>query len=79
MQGIKCTDFGIIVNDEAHCAVWSTNKKPPQGWRFTASQGTRVEMQELVEQQFVQTVPATLTERCQQHRDTVWAITEFGE
>jgi uncharacterized protein YbdZ (MbtH family) len=79
MQDLMCTDFGIIVNDDAQCVVWPTYQKPPQGWRFTAAQGTRAEMQELVEQQFVPTVPATLIEQCQLHRDTVWAVTGSGD
>jgi len=59
MTTIKGAEFGVVVSDEQYFSVWPTHRKLPFGWHFTGPTGTRAEMQQLVEQQFVPTIPST--------------------
>jgi uncharacterized protein YbdZ (MbtH family) len=59
MTAIKGAEFGVVVSDEQVFSVWPTRRKLPLGWHFTGPTGTQAEMQGLVEQQFVPTIPST--------------------
>ena len=59
MTAIKGAEFGVVVSDERYFSVWPMHRRLPSGWHFTGPTGTKAEMQELVEQQFVPTIPST--------------------
>ena len=59
MTAINGAEFGVVVSDEQYFSVWPTHRKLPFGWHFTGPTGTRAEMQQLVEQQFVSTISST--------------------
>ena len=79
MQNIEHADFGIIINDDQHCAVWPAQDTPPDGWRFIAARGTRAAMQARVDQQFIPTAPAIPVEWDWRYRNAEWAAAEFGD
>jgi uncharacterized protein YbdZ (MbtH family) len=79
MQNIRSAEFGIIISDEEHCTVWPKDEKPPSGWRFTASRGTKAQMQARVDQQFVPTAPAMQIELDRRYKDAEWAVAEFED
>lgn len=59
MNNIETAEFGIVVNAEQQFSVWPTHLMLPPGCRFAGPVGTMLEMQALVQQQFIETVPAT--------------------
>jgi MbtH protein len=52
--------YGIIVNTERQFGVWPAHRKLPRGWHFTGPTGTRAEMEQLLREQFVETLPTPL-------------------
>lgn len=71
--------YGIVINEDQHCAVWPAHERPPQGWRFTAARGSRAAMQACVDQQFVPTAPALPVDLDGRYRGAEWAAAEFDD
>jgi MbtH protein len=59
MGNIEFAEFGIVVNEEQQFSVWPTHLRLPPGCRFAGPVGTNLEMQALIQQQFIETTPAT--------------------
>jgi uncharacterized protein YbdZ (MbtH family) len=59
MSNIEIAEFGIVVNEEQQFSVWPLHLKLMPGCRFAGPVGTITEMQALVQQQFIETIPAT--------------------
>lgn len=81
-MGKTTGEFGIIVSPDGRMMACPSGRKPPLGWRFTGSTGTKAEMQAAIRQQFVSTVPAipTLHDEVALHpADTQWASTLIEE
>lgn len=71
--------FGIVINDDQHCAVWPAHAQPPRGWRFTAARGSKAAMQACVDQQFVPTAPALPVDLDGRYQSAEWAAAEFDD
>lgn len=71
--------FGIIVSPDGHMMACPSGRKPPPGWRFTGSTGTKAEMQAAIRQEFVSTIPTLHDEVAQEPADTQWASTLIEE
>jgi MbtH protein len=65
--------FAIIVNTEHQFGVWPAHRRLPPGWRFTGPTGTQVAMQQLLREQFVETVPAALITAGRRSSPSQWA------
>jgi uncharacterized protein YbdZ (MbtH family) len=59
MNDIEFSEFGIVVNEDQQFSVWPTHLRLPPGCRFAGPVGTNLEMQALIQQQFIETTPAT--------------------
>jgi len=59
MKNIEAAEFGIVVNAEQQFSIWPTHLMLPPGCSFAGPMGTKAEMQALVQQQFIETVPST--------------------
>jgi len=59
MSNTKDEEFGIIVNDEHEFSLWPTHCKLLPQWHYTGPIGTHMQMQEMLNQQFVTTRAAT--------------------
>jgi uncharacterized protein YbdZ (MbtH family) len=70
MSNTKDEEFGIIVNDEHEFSLWPTHCKLLPQWHYTGPIGTHMQMQEMLNQQFVTTAAATFITPETQFRDS---------
>ncbi|MBX3604711.1 MAG: MbtH family NRPS accessory protein [Piscinibacter sp.] len=52
--------YGIISNGDGQYGTWPTNRRLPNGWRYTGMTGTQSELLLVLRTQYVETLPAPL-------------------
>ena len=70
MSNTKDEEFGIIINDDHEFSIWPMHCKLLPQWHYIGPTGTHMEMQEMMNQQFVTTAAATFITPETQFRDS---------